>query len=107
MGNDLNHENRSLEWWRNLASRLAFLFAATILISSGIGLWFSGEMRDLQHNYKKLTAEVVEIVKANETLVQENADSRKIALPSLVGVPTVSCIRQDLGAGVAMLQPPE
>ena len=96
MGNDLNHENRSLEWWRNLASRLAFLFAATILISSGIGLWFSGEMRDLQHNYKKLTAEVVEIVKANETLVQENAEIDQVAKSRLDTIEELKSRNYDL-----------
>jgi len=79
MENASNHENRSLEWWRNLASRLAFLFAATILIGSGIGLWFSGEMRDLRRLYDKLTVEIVDIVKSNETLVQENAEIDQIA----------------------------
>ena len=79
MENVSNHENRSLEWWRNLASRLAFLFAATILIGSGIGLWFSGEMRDLRRLYDKLTVEIVDIVKSNETLVQENAEISQIA----------------------------
>ncbi|MBW8036306.1 MAG: AtpZ/AtpI family protein [Planctomycetes bacterium] len=74
MGNVSNHENRSLEWWRSLASRLAFLFAATILICSGIGLWFSGEMRDLQHLYDKLKVEIEEIVTLNGTLAQENAE---------------------------------
>ena len=81
MENVSNHENRSLEWWRNLASRLAFLFAATILIASGIGFWYSGEMRDLRHLYDKLTVEIAaqkeritEIVQTNEILAQENAE---------------------------------
>lgn len=82
-GNDMenasNHENRSLEWWRNLASRLAFLFAASILIGSGIGFWFSGEMRSLRYDKKRLMEEFVVVVKSNETLAQENAEINRIS----------------------------
>lgn len=79
MENISDHESRGLEWWRNLASRLAFLFAATILIGSGIGLWYSGEMRSLRHRNEKLMVEIVEIVKSNEILAQENVEIDQVA----------------------------
>jgi len=79
MENTSNYENRSLEWWRGLASRLAFLFAATILIASGIGLWFSGEMRDLRQLNTTLSEEFAGVVKTNETLAMENAETNEIA----------------------------
>ena len=73
------HENRSLDWWKSSAPYLARISAAVILIGSGMGLWFHGEIRDLRVFNETLSEQVVNFTKENEKLSQENSRARQIA----------------------------
>ena len=73
------HENRGLDWWKSSASYLARILVAIILIGSGIGLWFNGEIRELRVFNERLSEQVADFTKENEKLSHENSRAKQIA----------------------------
>jgi len=42
------YDDRDIEWWKHVCSRLALALALVIMISGGIGIWLESENRSLK-----------------------------------------------------------